>query len=115
MSTWSLGPELRPASKPPHPLVALFTTLHNELAPHGWEVWSYIDGIEVTCPCGQQVAVTTDNSTGTRRWTLTPESERAGTVVLTDLNGLSSADHVSRILGFLCSRHTDDAATVVQG
>ncbi|HWU09683.1 MAG TPA: hypothetical protein VN520_25445 [Streptomyces sp.] len=115
MSTWFLSPEQRPAPQPPHPLDALATTLHNDLAPQGWEVWSFLDDIEVTCPCGQRVAVTTDNSAGTRRWTLTPESEPAGTVVLTDLNGLSSVDHVSRILGFLCSRHTDDAATAMQG
>lgn len=111
MSTWALTPEQRPAPKPPHPLIVLVVALHKELAPQGWEVWSLIESIEVICPCGQEVTVTSDNSEGVRRWTLTPEAELARSVVLTDLNGLSSADYVSRALGFLCSQHSDDIAT----
>jgi hypothetical protein len=78
-------------------------------------VWSFLDGIEVTCPHGPQVTVTTDNNEGVRRWTLTPSAEPADSAVLTDLGGLRSADYVSGTLGFLCSRHTDDVATAVQG
>lgn len=106
MSTWALTPEQRPATRPPHPLDVLALALHKELAPQGWEVWSFVDGIEVTCRCGQRVTITAGNSEDVRQLTLTPKPDRAGSVVLTDLNGLRSADHVSRTLGFLCSRHT---------
>jgi hypothetical protein len=115
MSTWYLTPEQRPAPQSPHPLDALADTLHEALAPQGWEVWSFIDSIEVTCPHGQQVTVTLDSNEGIRRWTLTPSAELAGSAVLTDLGGLRSADYVSGALGFLCSRHTDEMATTVQG
>ncbi|MFF4188402.1 hypothetical protein ACFYZ9_34915 [Streptomyces sp. NPDC001691] len=112
MSTWFLSPEQRPAPQPPHPLDALADTLHKVLAPQGWEVWSFLDDIEVTCPHGPQFTVTMDNDEGVRSWTLTSSAEPAGSAVLTDLDGLHSADYVSSALGFLCSRHTDDVATV---
>lgn len=118
MSTWMLRPERRPAPLPPHPLDALAVALNEELAPQGWEVCSFIDGIEVTCRCGQRVTVTADSSEGTGRWALTPETETATPVVLTDLAGLRGADYVGSVLGFLCSGHAAElppASTAPQG
>ncbi|MFI5857515.1 hypothetical protein [Streptomyces parvulus] len=66
----------------------------------------------MTCPHGPRFTVAMDNAEGVRRWMLTPSAEPASSAVLVDLDGLHSADYVSSALGLLCSRHTDDVATV---
>ncbi|MEV8336488.1 hypothetical protein [Streptomyces niveus] len=107
MTKWVLTPEKPPAVRDGRsPLDVVASALVRELTPQGWEIWAYIDSIEVTCLRGRKFTITRDARQDAASWRLGHVANDALSITLTETGSLDVAHHTVSALRFLSYQYS---------